>query len=445
MAANEVIERYIAGYHKKQDFFHIAAQQCHDRITRELRHNGIRHIGTFRAKRKDRLRDKLYQRFGAGKAYVTSEDIEADVVDLAGVRIALYFPGQTADALRIIRSVYADAVPIAFPLPEPRRGSHIYNYRFKGYVATHFRAVLGPESLDGDKQHCAGTRVEIQVASMFMHAWAEVEHDLVYKPLTGGELSVDEYSWLDQINGLAIAGDVALEQLQRTMNARIADGGRRFRSHYDLASYIHARVVGDKPDGAEPRMGRADKLLVFLAQFGLDRPWQLDAYLKPLAKGDTRPLVDGIVERILESAASDASTRREAWRRLEEATDVPNPYATEASPENQEATALGIQTRFIRHWVTLDSAARRVLASQPKHSVAAAIDWLDRTMITDGLGIDTQTSSRLIESHQTLTRVRSGNWYGSDEALERDADTVREVIRRLYTNYGDLLNEREDT
>jgi ppGpp synthetase/RelA/SpoT-type nucleotidyltranferase len=29
--------------------------------------------------------------------------------------------------------------------------------------------------------------IEIQVASVLMHAWAEVEHDLLYKPLIGTE------------------------------------------------------------------------------------------------------------------------------------------------------------------------------------------------------------------------------------------------------------------
>jgi ppGpp synthetase/RelA/SpoT-type nucleotidyltranferase len=31
--------------------------------------------------------------------------------------------------------------------------------------------------------------VEIQVASVLMHAWAEVEHDLVYKPVDQEPLS----------------------------------------------------------------------------------------------------------------------------------------------------------------------------------------------------------------------------------------------------------------
>ena len=36
---------------------------------------------------------------------------------------------------------------------------------------------------------------------MLMHAWSEVEHDLVYKPFSGN-LSASELAILDEINGL---------------------------------------------------------------------------------------------------------------------------------------------------------------------------------------------------------------------------------------------------
>ena len=47
-----------------------------------------------------------------------------------------------------------------------------------------------------------------------MHAWSEVEHDLVYKPLAG-DLSEEELAILDEINGLVLTGEIALERLQK--------------------------------------------------------------------------------------------------------------------------------------------------------------------------------------------------------------------------------------
>ena len=52
-----------------------------------------------------------------------------------------------------------------------------------------------------------------------MHAWAEVEHDLVYKPYSG-KLQEDELAILDEINGLVIAGEIALERLQKAITER---------------------------------------------------------------------------------------------------------------------------------------------------------------------------------------------------------------------------------
>lgn len=52
-----------------------------------------------------------------------------------------------------------------------------------------------------------------------MHAWSEVEHDLIYKPLQG-TLSKEELAILDELNGLVLAGEIALERLQAAGNER---------------------------------------------------------------------------------------------------------------------------------------------------------------------------------------------------------------------------------
>lgn len=45
------------------------------------------------------------------------------------------------------------------------------------------------------------------------------------KPLQG-RLSDDEYAILDELNGLVMAGEIALERLQKAGEARVAAGGR---------------------------------------------------------------------------------------------------------------------------------------------------------------------------------------------------------------------------
>jgi hypothetical protein len=80
------------------------------------------------------------------------------------------------------------------------------------------------------------TIFEIQVASVLMHAWSEVEHDLVYKPLSGS-LSEEELAILDQINGLVMSGEIALELLQKAMLKRTRDSNE-VTDNYALTNLI---------------------------------------------------------------------------------------------------------------------------------------------------------------------------------------------------------------
>lgn len=134
-----------------------------------------------------------------------------DIVDLSGVRVALYFPAEREEVGRIIKSLF---VPVVEPKEFPTPGQPTYEKRFSGYWATHYRVRLPEILLNESQKRYAEARIEIQVASVLMHVWSEVEHDLVYKPLQG-QLSEEEYAILDELNGLALAGEVALERLPR--------------------------------------------------------------------------------------------------------------------------------------------------------------------------------------------------------------------------------------
>lgn len=433
------IDAYIVSYKQKHDYFREAAQLCYDRCRKVLQHNGIRHLASFRAKDEERLREKLYQRAVAdGKNYANDADIERDIIDLGGVRIALYFPAQMADAVKVLSEqgeIFHVVEPRTFPKSEQRRGSDLYEYRFTGYEATHLIVMLDGGSLPAEAQRYGSARIEIQVASVFMHAWAEVEHDLVYKPLRG-ELSIDEYSWLDQVNGLALAGNFALEQLQRTMNARVGQEDRRFAGHYELASFIHSHWPGAKTN--ELLMGRADKLLPFLARYDLDRPTALRRFLEIVDSSDEKTLVDRLVKRIISAEGSDASERLKAWEEIRDSAS-PNPYVDrDAVPK--EAMIFTAQQRLKKQWDTLDSAVRRILAHADGGTVRASI-WLQPDVLKRTLGFDQKMTEAIIVAHQDNTRLKHGSWHGSHEQLEEHERTLRKAIDRLYAEFNDFLRE----
>ncbi|EYE88763.1 hypothetical protein Q428_06270 [Fervidicella metallireducens AeB] len=187
----EVAGKFLEQYSKERDYYERAAKLCAEICENEFERSGIRAIVTFRAKRPDKLKEKVIKR-SEKKDYKDIVDIYNDIVDLAGVRIALYFPGDLETIDKFIRTNFN--IKSIRQFPEAGNDSYSkkeyikYKKVFSGYHATHYRVTLKPENCtDGDVKYCDAT-IEIQVASVLMHAWAEVEHDLVYKP-SSGEIS----------------------------------------------------------------------------------------------------------------------------------------------------------------------------------------------------------------------------------------------------------------
>jgi len=106
-----VIARFMLNYQREYDFYLTVAGLASSRCEEALEQNGIRAITTFCAKRPDRLEAKLLQRQKQRseegcEAYVDEKTIRADIVDLAGVRIALYFPDDRVKVGKLISETF---------------------------------------------------------------------------------------------------------------------------------------------------------------------------------------------------------------------------------------------------------------------------------------------------------------------------------------------------
>jgi ppGpp synthetase/RelA/SpoT-type nucleotidyltranferase len=234
------IEEFLRHYEREFDYFQEAARITARKCELALSDAGVRNLVTFRAKRVDRLREKLKKR-NESHPYPDVEAIRSDIVDLAGVRIALFFPGDRPKAETFIETNFLLAgTESRKEFPEGKLADHqdpVYTERFLGYCATHYRVRNRPDSLSGDERRFENATIEIQVGSVLMLAWQEVHHDLGYKPLSG-TLSEDERAILDEVNGLVIAGEIAFERLQRAVERRLEVENSPFGSHYDLAVYL---------------------------------------------------------------------------------------------------------------------------------------------------------------------------------------------------------------
>lgn len=424
----DVLDDFIRRYRKEYDYYAEVARLVEQLTSAELEAAGIRAIVTHRAKRPDSLLRKLRQRAEA-KPYTSVDDVYADIHDLAGARIALYFPADRENVGKIIQQTFVLVEP-----PKQFPSDHFqpaYHKRFSGYWATHYRLRLSEASLSDAQKRYADAKVEVQVASVLMHAWAEVEHDLVYKPSVGA-LSIDEYAALDEINGLVLAGEIALERLQRALERRVERNGRGFSNHYELAAYLYdaARPILQSP--ADPVMGRVDVLFQLLRRTGLGSPEAIQPYLQQLeADTERRPVADQIVDEIIAADPAKYETyitiRREL--RLEPMFDV------EPTPSNDDWNrALG---EFMTSWIRFERVLREL----------AEVFQIDRKYVMTMRAInmlpmlDRETKLELEQIRRVRNSVVHGVEMPDAQYLRAMADRLNRVIDRLASDPSDEVRE----
>jgi ppGpp synthetase/RelA/SpoT-type nucleotidyltranferase len=107
-----LIEEFIARYRREFDYYDQTARLIAQALDSNLQAAGIRSMVTSRAKSPARLEAKVRQR-ARTKTYATLEDISADIVDLAGARVALYFPGERDQVDRLVRQLFTLLEPAA--------------------------------------------------------------------------------------------------------------------------------------------------------------------------------------------------------------------------------------------------------------------------------------------------------------------------------------------
>jgi len=416
-----LIEDFIARYTKEYDFYDQAGRLAARLLERDLQTAGVRSIVTSRAKSIARLQDKCRQREQDRGAYSSVDKIFDDIKDLAGVRVALYFPAEGGQVEGIINRLFHVAMTKREFSASSKNSS---GRKFSGYSATHYLVQLKEQDLSDQEKRYAAARIEIQVASVLMHAWSEVEHDLVYKPLEG-DLSEEEYAALDQLNGLVLAGEIALEMLHKAGQARVAVKGRKIANHYDLAVHLLSRAeeMTGKPVN-DAGLGRVDLLFDLISELKINTAEQLAPYLEALhGNVELRPLSEQIIDALL---AEDAG-RYEVYSSIR-ARRTPMFYET--SPEEQDIhRQVGA---FMARWISLEALLREVVPPDGRRALVVNIDLLNKLGLLD--------KDTLVQLDR-LRRMRNNLVHGIEippvadlaEAAQRIEEIRNEIIRR----YGD--------
>jgi ppGpp synthetase/RelA/SpoT-type nucleotidyltranferase len=199
------------------------------------------------------LRHKPDRKHELGDFLTTHSMFEA-LHDIGGARVLVYFPSHIDKTVDILRK--HDRIVVHRVIKKGQMGAtdkddlelekfiDIYQEKeqpdvliddkpFVGYRATHVHVSL-KENQD--------VVVEIQISTVVMNAWSQVEHDIIYKPQEEPTQLQEETKILDIFNGVVIIGENALRQLEDTVErkeeARKANDNKYAKSFHELGTWI---------------------------------------------------------------------------------------------------------------------------------------------------------------------------------------------------------------
>ncbi|HGN1280056.1 TPA: hypothetical protein ACKRG6_001803, partial [Proteus mirabilis] len=211
-----------------------------------------------------------------------------------------------------------------------------FEKRFSGYWASHYRVNL--KDTNQNKRRYENALFEVQVASVLMHAWSEVEHDLVYKPLAG-DLSEEELAILDEINGLVLTGEIALERLQKAITKRAKEKDN-ISNRYELTSFITNSL--NKNYINKLKLGDMKILFNYFKGHSGISASELSDYLRKINQSEKETIVDQLFSMII----------NDSYKSDKDNLNLSN-YFKYALGENRDVS--GFES-FVKTWILLEKA-----------------------------------------------------------------------------------------
>ena len=419
---------FIAQFQKDRPVYEALCRRVAQMVDALIKQKGIMAIVTSRVKDPDRLLEKLIRRDrDEGRNYQSFEEIFENVPDLMGVRVALYFPDDAKKIAGLLTPQFEIIRSKEYPAridPDSDRGFAVYKRRlypgyperrFDGYHAVHHHVRLAHD--DGEKPE-PNPVIEIQVASLLMHAWSEVEHDLAYKNKMG-QVSREEYECLDEINGLVLAGEIALNRLDRLSQQRIEQENSPFASHYALQTYLEKWQADHGQGGRD--LGNVETLFRLYQMKDMLSRSQVDAELGKLEQEDHAPgelLADRLVDRF-ENKAMVKKVVSEAVMRL-----------NGLDPQTHYETQLG---RFMTKWYKLERSIQAALRTQGYNACNGAITW---HLVVEEYVL----SGPVREAYRRLRLERNNMIHGhiphTADGFDRINDEIDRLLDQLREEYG---------
>lgn len=245
-----------------------------------------------------------------------------------------------------------------------------------------------------------------------MHAWSEVEHDLVYKPLQG-TLSDEELAILDELNGLVLAGEIALERLQSAGNERVRNKNAAFSSQYELASYLYNYLSNNfRPEDIELRMGNIELLFRLISRLKMNTVKEIQPVLKSVKfEKDRRNISQQIIDQII----TGNEKRYAIYQELRD--------GREGGGEDSRQAA----SYFFSQWVPLERMLNRISnRNSQKLRGAFNINTLNRMNV-----LDKDCLNRIVSLRKSRNMLIHDIEVPEADFITKQGDEARELLEKL--------------
>lgn len=149
-------------FEKKRPLYEDFCLSVNDILCNFLQRKKYKYQIYYRVKSIARLKEKILRKRKLKKIYRKLSDID----DLSGIRIIFYLESEKEKFAKDFKKIMPNIINV-----EELEKSN-------GYKSTHMVIV-------SDNKKFKNFRCEIQLVSLFNHAWAELEHDWLYKDAYG--------------------------------------------------------------------------------------------------------------------------------------------------------------------------------------------------------------------------------------------------------------------
>jgi ppGpp synthetase/RelA/SpoT-type nucleotidyltranferase len=125
-----------------------------------------------------------------------------EIQDQMGIRVVVKFEPEVPGIVAVIEALFNQVERLSKQPENPEEF---------GYEATHLVCFVPPDLMDQHRPHIGF--FEVQVCTLFQHAWAEANHDIGYKP--GVPLSPEQRKLKSWAAASAWAADRAFAELRK--------------------------------------------------------------------------------------------------------------------------------------------------------------------------------------------------------------------------------------